>query len=422
MKIKKFTITNFRNIEFLEAEPNGSHILLLGDNQKGKSSTIEALLSCLGKKENPLNPVQIGKESAEIEVEGTDGTLFKVKYNKKGDPTFEVIAPNGLKDNRKSAIQQVVGSDLDFDVEEFVRQSRSAEGRRKQIELVKSLLPNEIIEEYHEIERKISSQENARTEAGRNAKMYESVMKQSKIEQYDIEKYKEELNERAVAEELSKAQELNNTIGKANDAIKNHKNRISEIDAEIEKLLSEKKDREIKLQKIDEYLQVNKIIDLEPIKQKLSTISSHNLMYSKVRDYIQNSENYSKWNEEYKNLSKLIEEYRVSKKKLISGSDAIPVPDLWFDEERLYLGNVSIDSDTLSTSQIMHLGVQIMVAKNPKMKLMCIARGESLGSNRLREIQQLAEKYDYEIVMEQVVRGEEELKLEFYVKGEDITK
>jgi predicted ATP-dependent endonuclease of OLD family len=421
MKIKKFTIQNFRNIDFLEAEPNGSHILLLGDNQRGKSSTIEAILSCLGKKDSPLNPVQFGKDSAEIQIEGTDGTQFKVKYNKKGEPTFEIIAPNGLKDNRKSAIQQVVGNDLDFEVEEFVRQSRSADGRRKQIELVKSLLPDEIIDKYHELERLIASCETVRTEAGKNAKMYESVMKQSKVEQFDLDKYSAPLDENSISNELSRAQDINHNINRAAEGIKLHQNRIDEIDAEIQKLMEEKAERETKVNKLDDYLKANKQVDIEPIKLKLSQISTHNTMYQKVKDYIKCSEDFENWENQYNELTQKILNHRTEKKRLISDSNAIPIPDLWFDDEKLYLGNVPIDSDTLSTSQIMHLGVQIMVAKNPKMKIMCIARGESLGSNRLKEIQQLAEKYDYEIIMEQVIRGEEELKLEFYLKGEDIS-
>jgi recombinational DNA repair ATPase RecF len=422
MKIKKFTIKNFRNITDLEAEPNGSHILLLGDNQRGKTSTIEAILSALGKKDNPVNPVKFGKETAEIEVEGTDGTVFKVKYNRKGEPQFEVIAPNGLKDSRKSAIQQVVGGDLDFDVEEFVKFSRSADGRRKQIELVKSLLPDEIVAQYNEFERTIASLEKVRTDAGRNRDMHQSVMKAANIEQFDIEKYAEKLNEAQVSEELLKANEVNENRKKGIDALNTHKKRIEEIDAEILRLKDEKAERENKMIKLDEWMERNKAIDFEPIKKKLSTISEHNLMHGKVKDYAKNSDMFAQFDAEYGQLSVKIEEGRRAKKALIAESDAIPIKGLWFDEDKLYLGQVPIDSDTLSTSQVMHLGVQIMVAKNPKMKIMCIGRGESLGTNRLKEIQALAEQYGYEIIMEQVMRGEEDLRLEFYVEGEDISK
>lgn len=422
MKIKKFKIKNFRNIAELEAEPNGCHVLLLGDNSVGKSSTIEAILSCLGKKDNPLNPVQFGKDNAEIEVESTDGTVFKVKYNKRGDPSFEVIAPNGLKDSRKSAIQQVVGKDIDFDVYEFVRWSKSAEGRRKQIELVKSLLPNGIIEQFNDIERQIATAEKLRTEIGRNRDMFEAMMKGAKIEQYDIENYTEKIDSASLVKKINEANEINDKRKRAIDALNNHKDRISEIDALIETLIKEKQERAVKIEKINEWLDANKEVDTSELTEKLSKITEHNLKVEKVIEYNKNSEKYDELNKQYVSLSQEIQKKREKKKSLIADCGAIPIKGLWFDEDRLYLGKVPIDSDTLSTSQIMHLGVQIQCAKNPRMKIMCIARGESLGTARLKEIQKLAEQYGYEIIMEQVIRDEEELRLEFYCDGEDISK
>lgn len=422
MKIKRFRIKNFRNISELEANPDGCHVLLMGDNSVGKSSTIEAILSCLGKKDNPLNPVQFGKDNAEVEVEGTDGTLFKVKYNKKGEPTFEVVAPNGLKDHRKSAIQQVVGGDIDFDAEEFVRWSKSADGRRKQIELVKSLLPAELIEKFNELERQIASAEKVRTETGRNRDMFDAMMKGSKIEQYDIEKFTEKVDEQDLVNKINNANEINNKRKKAIEGIDAHKNRIEEIETIIKQLQEEKQEREGKIVKIDEWLQINKEIDTKEFTDKLSSITEHNLKVAKVSEYLENSAKYDELDKEYNVLSQNIEQKRKEKKELIADSDAIPIQGLWFDEDKLFLGQVPIDSDTLSTSQIMHLGVKIMVAKNPRMKIMCIARGESLGKQRLNEIQELAEKYGYEIIMEQVIREEDELRLEFYCEGEDITK
>jgi len=422
MRIRRFKIENFRNIAELEAEPNGCHILLLGDNSVGKSSTIEAILSCLGKKDNPLNPVQFGKENAYVEVEGTDGTLFKVKYNRKGEPTFEVVAPNGLKDHRKSAIQQVVGGDIDFDAEEFVRWSKSADGRRKQIELVKSLLPSEIIEQFNELERQIATNEKVRTETGRNRDMYEAMMKGSKIEQYDIENYTQKLSESQLVEKINSANEVNNKRKKAVEGIENHNTRITEIDELIKQLQEEKSERKEKISKINDWLELNKEVDTKELTDKLSKITEHNLKVEKVLEYNENSLKYDELDKKYVQLSNSINLKRDEKKALIADCDAIPIKGLWFDEDKLYLGQIPIDSDTLSTSQIMHLGVQIMVSKNPRMKIMCIARGESLGKNRLQEIQGLAEQYGYEIIMEQVLREEEELRLEFYCEGADLSK
>lgn len=422
MKIKRFKIQNFRNLKEVEAQPDGCHILLLGDNSVGKSSTIEAILSALGKKNNPLNPININESSAYVEVEGTDGTIFKVKFNKNGNPNFEVIAPNGLKDSRKSSIQQIVGGDLDFDVFKFVEGTKTAEGRRQQIELIKSLMPLDIIEKYNEIERDIISKENLRAEVRKTRDIYDKLMKGSNIEKYHLEQYKEKISEDELVQKINEATENNNKIKKANEAIVNHNQRIKEIDELIKKLTEEKNERIQKVEKINEWLSQNKEIDVSEFTEKLSKISEHNFFVEKVKEYLENSEKFDEYDKKFNVLNNQIQEKKQEKINLIKNSNAIPIQGLWFDEDKLYLNQIPIDSDTLSTSQIMSLGIQIMIAKNPKMKIMCIARGESLGKQRLKEIQALAEKYGYQIIMEQVIRDKDELKIEFYCEGEDLAK
>jgi hypothetical protein len=60
----------------------------------------------------------------------------------------------------------------------------------------------------------------------------------------------------------------------------------------------------------------------------------------------------------------------------------------------------------------MHLGIKLKMAENPDLGILFIQRGESLGAQRLKDIQDLAKKYDWQIIMEQVERGNEKLTIE----------
>jgi hypothetical protein len=89
-----------------------------------------------------------------------------------------------------------------------------------------------------------------------------------------------------------------------------------------------------------------------------------------------------------------------------------PVDGLTFDADSLIYNGVPVSNASLSSSEIMHLGIKLKMAENPDLGILFIQRGESLGAQRLKDIQDLAKKYDWQIIMEQVERGNEKLTIE----------
>jgi fatty acid/phospholipid biosynthesis enzyme len=62
----------------------------------------------------------------------------------------------------------------------------------------------------------------------------------------------------------------------------------------------------------------------------------------------------------------------------------------------------------------MEVVARLIMAKNPKVKLFRIGRGESLGAKRLKAIVDFAKKNGYQGFIEQVVRGQNELVVTEY--------
>jgi len=79
-----------------------------------------------------------------------------------------------------------------------------------------------------------------------------------------------------------------------------------------------------------------------------------------------------------------------------------------FGAEALYYNGVEVNTDSLSESQIMELGIKMKIAQNPKLDVLLIENGQNLGLKKLQAIQ----KMGYQIIMEQVERGLEELRIE----------
>jgi hypothetical protein len=57
------------------------------------------------------------------------------------------------------------------------------------------------------------------------------------------------------------------------------------------------------------------------------------------------------------------------------------------------------------------------MAKNPDCGILFVSQGESLGNERLKLIQDLAKKNNWQIIAEQMVRGNEKLEVELMVEN-----
>ena len=205
MKIQKVIIKNFKIIKDLEKEINGANIIVLGDNDVGKSTFIQALGIGLGlSKDIPRNA------EGEINIITNDkGEEYQFKtIIRDGKQMIEVIAPNGLRDNRKSTISTLVGA-IDFDIDEFVELSNSKAGKKKQIEIVKSFLDQDVQVELGNIERQIEAAYSDRTEINRNIKSWEGFLKESDITKDDLSKYSTKIEVSLINEKLQKSIEVN---------------------------------------------------------------------------------------------------------------------------------------------------------------------------------------------------------------------
>ncbi len=417
MKIEKVTIENFKNITNLEEAIEGKSILLLAENGKGKSSFMQAIQVALGSSKMPPNPITDGEESGSIEVitdeEGNQYT-FKMKMEKGKPPVVEVTAPNGIRDRRKSIIGSIVG-EIDFDLHEFVRLSESTTGKKKQVEIIKSFFPEEIKTKLAEIELKIANTFEDRTEVNRKAKFVTGALNEFGLSKEDFKTY-------ATVIDITKAQADYEAANKLNSEITGVEDRMKDRTAEIDRLKGQLKlikasigTNETLNIEAEEFLKDNKVQDLQSLSEKMETAQSHNLKAQKVQEYKEKTLEKEKYETEAGEMTALIESSRQALADHVRDMD-MPVDGLSFNDEALLYHGHEVDINTLSTSEIMHLGIQLKMAKNPNVKVLFVENGESLGTERLKEIQKLCEKYDYQIIMEQVERGTEELKVQIMPK------
>lgn len=417
MKLVKIKIKNFldiKNLENLEKEINGHNIILMGENGVGKSSVMQFIQLALGNTKDI--PTDAKGEGTIITDDDGRKWAFDLKF-KNGKPQITVTSPEGVKDDRKSVLANVVGA-VDFDIDNFVSLSDTSAGRKKQVEIYKSLLDEEIKTFISNAEYRVDRHYEERTEKNKEVKIYEGALTEHPFRKLfdNIPDAPVDIND--LKEQINKGIELNTQISEVDTRMQQRNLEIKSTEQEIKLLQDKINELESKNIGARKFLAENRTIDLQDLMEKRDKAEIINTNFNHKVDYGKKLDHLNLLKEEAGELTVLIETSR----QLISDAIkdcSLPVDGLSFDAENLLFNNVPVSTQNLSTSEIMELGIRMKIAENPKLGLLFIERGESLGIKRLNLIRDIAKKYNMQIFMEQVERGNETLTIEIM---EDILK
>lgn len=447
MKIQKVRFQNFKNVPNIEKELNGSNILLIADNTFGKSNFMRgikaALAGTVGK-----NAIKEGEKKAEVEVgmadfneegqpiEGTDYTFkLKVRKNKEGDEVvaLEVTAPNGMVETKKTMIGSIAGEvELDYD---FVELSKSEKGKKKQVEIIRSYLSAEDKEALGVWESKAKKAYDDRTEIGRTVKTLEGYVAELGITSKDVEQYKDKKDKeiKELNDAIEKASETNTKIEgvadkvkllqdrkgkipgdvkKAEDKIAAIKKELEEAELNLKSLESEALETEDKITKGEEWLLKNKVVVIKDLQQQLNDANAHNINYEKVQMYHKKIKELNETKDSYADLTVVYETSMEAIQNTIREME-FPIEGVSFDENNVYYEGKMIDEACMSYAEIKIFEARLMSAKKSNTAVLFVDNGESIGLKKLIELQKEAEKHNMMIVMEQMTRGVEELRIEF---------
>ena len=452
MIVKKLELVNFQVLKEFNADFDGNVYFITGDNELGKSTVLKAIGALLTGNRDAVLKNGESKGFAKMIV-GDDGEEYEVelkftKANPRGTLSIK-SKTTGMKSDNVSMLQKIFGY-TDFDAVEFSRWSETAEGRRKQIEVVKSLLPEEVRTRIAEIDTTVAGLKTERTGVNRDLKTYKSIsdaagqglttqdlktyakpkditelmkeqaenaqlIEKAKTVRSALEQRKKQLEE--IPERLAAAKATyEKAIEEAKKAIERTEKLYKEAIAQIE---SEKADYEARKANAEKWLanyEENNPEKLETSEQ-LRKAEEHNKMAAKVADYLSKKKQAGDKKAEAEKMDSEIAELSAEREKLIS-SAKLPISGLSFSDDGLVLNDVPFVAGKVSDSQIMEVAAKLIIASNPTVKVFRIARGESLGQKRLQSILDLAKKEGYQGFIESVVRGQHDLIIEEYTENE----
>ena len=467
MYVKKLELLNFQVIKEFNADFDGNVYLITGDNELGKSTLLKAIGALLtGERDSVLRKGE-SKGFAKMVI-GDDGDEYEVSLNfTESNPrgTLSIKSKSGMKSNNVSMLQSIFGYQ-DFDAVEFARWSETAEGRRKQIEVVKNLLPKDVCKRIEEIDEETAELKNDRLYLNRDVKNLKAVVDEAKknFTDADIQKYSKKIDvsdlmreqsQRLALIEKSKSvksmleqrtSELAGLPAKVEEEERNYNDAMQRISAKLEEARiaferakqeaeNESKARakvhndflaEIDSRKADLMQRKanaekwladfeSRNITTDDLSQRLAQAEEHNRKNGEVVAYLEKRDSlkaaYAKVADVENSLASLSEE----RADLIATSH-LPIEGLTFTESGLELNGIPFSSGNVSDSQIMEVATKLIIASNPRVKVFRIARGESLGEKRLRAIVDMAKKNGFQGFIEQVQRGQTEMAIEEYTE------
>lgn len=468
MYIKKLELLNFQVIEKFDAEFDGTVYFVTGDNELGKSTLLKAIGALLTGNRDDVLRNGASKGFAKMVV-GDDGEEYDVQLsfteaNPRGTLTIKQKS-TGMQTNNVSMLQRIFGYQ-DFDAVEFSRWSESAEGRRKQIAVVKSLLAPAVRERIEYIDETVSALKSERTGVNRDVNTFAGFVDTIKqqLAPGDVEKYSAPVDVTALMErqqtnaaliekaktvraslaqrkeqlagiparieaEKTKAdatrKEYADKVEMARIAYENALREQKDADEKINAILayalgeieSEKKDWETRKANAESWLAKYEANNPEntDVPALLAQAEAHNKKYHTVCQFKEKKTQYDAIKAKSEEMDRRIAELSTERADLIANAE-LPIAGLSFTDDGLELNGVPFVPGKVSDSQTMEIAAKLVIASNPTVKVFRIARGESLGAKRLQTIVDIARKNGFQGFLENVVRGQEELRIEEYTE------
>ena len=432
IKVLNLVVKNFKNIEKTEVDFAGRSATIIGKNGAGKSSLIQAICSPVNGKYIPSVPIKKGEERGSIELKiggKLDGreevyTLdlqFSERHNK-GKITI-TNSDGDLVSGGKRLISEIVGN-IGFDIQEFIKLgvtsngSISKPGVQEQIEILKGLMPEDIVIKMHGLDLESKEVYDDRTDINRDIKYAKSKLEGHEYSQEELEFYAEAKDTKSIVtkmsgieKELEDFNKVSNGVDSTIESINKTSKDIDILKKELELKQSNMIELSTKLEKGRAWLLGKTKPSIEALNNELLDANQHNAKFNEIKELGNSQSAIRKLESSSEKMTARLESIKTEKKDIFASSP-LPVKDLTFDEEGIYYKGLPFHEDQHPTSVIIGIGVKVAMALNPNLKLLIIRDGSLLDDKTLTWILKQCDKDGYQIFIERV-NDNEEVDIEF---------
>jgi DNA repair exonuclease SbcCD ATPase subunit len=401
MKIIKLIAENFKILKAVEIEPgNNNTIIITGKNGAGKTSVLDAIaIAMAGKRaiKELKKAIREGEDKAFVTIE-TEKYIITRKWTQNDSGTLVVKDNEGRTYPSPQAFLDKIIGELTFDPLEF---SLSKPQEHRQI-LINLIGQAKILAELND-KRQIAY--NRRTDVNRELKSLKSRLDSLPKPDPSLENQ----NKKDVNELTKKLQDAN----KINTDAENIKNKIAQTEININqsKRKIEEIEEQITIEKkyVDDLKDALKNIhtsDISVVNQEFEDAIKLNKQLDEAFKYYDLEEEYGKMFSQSDVFSNEIDNIDNQKKQILAEAK-FPITGLGFNEDGITFNDIPFQQCALSEQ--LKVSIAIAMATNPEFRVIRITDASLLDSDNLKIIQEMADKYDFQVWLEIVSDGQSDI-------------
>lgn len=418
---------NYKLLQDKEFVLKGSNIYFIqGPNKVGKTSFLKALQSLMVANDDTPDKVTRGSDEAEGFYETTipaaDGTLLTIRheFTADGKGKFFAIREDGTKISQVTEIRRLFNY-TPINVNEFFAWSNSADGRKKQRDVILRLLPDEDREAFNDLDLQEQHHYSQRTEINRlvdQAKSNIAAIVIPKEDEVLIPREKEAKDLISLYEDVKDRRKALVPINQMKEDAEKRKKKIEEDLAIVNKqiddaitILAADKEKLAKYASITDEELESKISKGKEIITKITALSTKTGLKKEWEDKLIANEKLSE------DLTKKISSCRDGKADIVSGSD-LPVENIDFEDGYLTIDGFQFKENQICESDAVLILANILARINPG-PIQIIGDASVLDAEKLDMLNKIAEDNNKVMFVDEVRRDSSDMVVVGY---EDLVK
>jgi hypothetical protein len=408
---------NYKLLKDKEFVLSGSRIYFIqGPNRVGKTSFLKALTSLQIAQDDTQDKVTTGESEGfyEATIPASDGSIVTIRHeftdNNKGK--FIAIREDGTKISSVTEIRNLFNY-TPINVNEFFAMSNTAEGRRKQRDIILKLMSDEERAHFNDLDLQESHYYTTRTEENKKVEQCDSSIKTIVISDEDRALVPRKDEAEKLLKSYENVKKTREEFPKLETVVTDLETRKTRLEREIEEKKEEIRSLETKIKDGKELceegkgiLDPTKDISDEEIEEKITKgnniITRINSLKTKeelIKDYTINRDEHQK---ESDSLTKRIEKCRAEKAKIVSDSE-LPVENISFEDGYLTIDGYVFKENQVCESDAVIILANILAKINPG-PIQIIGDASVLDLQKLDILNSIAEKYNKIMFVDEVVR------------------
>lgn len=391
----------------IRPRPGSNVVVIGGRNAQGKTSVLRSIAVALGgaaAAKGLPNPIRDGEDEANVTIDLGRFTVTRTWDLARRSSNLTVTSKDGGRYRRPQQFLDDFLGELTFDPLKFMREA-SKDQVATLLQLVDLPFSLDDLNDEHDENYVKRTEVNREVErlAGHVASLTAPAA-DTPAEEVSTEALLAEHRAATADAEAARVAVLRSE--QASHDAERHRQRLTEIDAELQRLRLARTETEAALNKavddIAAHLATANAIDvpdLDDIEARLAQVEEVNAAVRAANEYRSAVAALNAAKAESDGLTFLIEEARGSKRRAVSRA-AMPIDGLTFDldtQQVLYNGVVLTQC---SAAEQLKVSMAIGMAMNPTIRVMCITDGSLLDEDSMAAIETMAADRNYQVWIE----------------------